>query len=152
MHSGREQTVRDSRSYVAYWVIKCSLAFAVQTQWCLPWFISKSILPFSSVFMLTSQRADHAEPQHQMMINIATDTHLCIYLISMSVDSFWLITFTDIIFFFFPSVTGGESVCSHGNSSLNISPSRWSDDESFHHPDTDTPMFTSGKRHTTRLK
>lgn len=100
MHSGREQTVRDSCSYVAYWVIKCSLAFAIQTQWCLPWFISKSILPFSSVFMLTSQRADHAEPQHQMMINIATDTHLCIYLISMSVDSFWLITFTDIIFFF----------------------------------------------------
>lgn len=100
MHSGREQTVRDSRSYVAYWVIKCSLAFAVQTQWSFPWFISKSILPFSSVFMLTSQRADHAEPQHQMMINIATDTHLCIYLISMSVDSFWLITFTDIIFFF----------------------------------------------------
>lgn len=151
MHSGREQLDRDSRSYVAYRVIKCSLAFAIQTQWCLPWFISKSIPPFSSVFMLTSQMADRAEPQHQMMINIVTDTHLYIYLISISADSF-LTNNIHIFFFFFSSVTGGESVCSHGNSSLNISPSRWSDDESFHHPDTDAPMFTSGKRHTTRLK
>ncbi|CAB1455849.1 unnamed protein product [Pleuronectes platessa] len=44
------------------------------------------------------------------------------------------------------------NVCSHGNSSSNICPSRWSDDESVGQANTDTPMFTSGERHVTGTK
>lgn len=43
-------------------------------------------------------------------------------------------------------------VCFHGNSGLNTSPSRWSDDEGVHRFSADTPVFTAGRRHVTRLR
>lgn len=42
-------------------------------------------------------------------------------------------------------------VCFHGNSGLNTDPSWWSDDEDFRRSSTDTPVFTAGRHHVTKL-
>lgn len=64
-------------------------------------------------------------------------------------------------FLFASTVTGDRDlwqapkktcVCFHGNSGSNTSPSRWSDDEAVHRFSADTPVFTAGRRHVTRLR
>lgn len=79
------------------------------------------------------------------MTNTVANRYRCVCLFSAFIFSFsnWRQSLV--------AIAQKTCVCYHGNSGSNTGPSRWSDDEGFHQSRTDTPVFTAGRHHVTKL-